>query len=93
MLENYLLIHKNILPEYYEKVLAARHLLEDGKAKEVSQAVKMDSAYIILAAVNSFDVLSQSSDDLFSESDGQFSCVMTRSPPPCPGNPGGTGRG
>ena len=41
MLENYLLIHKNILPEYYEKVLAARHLLEDGKAKEVSQAVKM----------------------------------------------------
>ena len=41
MLENYLLIHKSILPEYYEKVLEARRLLEDGKAKEVSQAVKM----------------------------------------------------
>lgn len=44
--------------------------------ERISQAVKMDSAYIILAAVNSFDVLSKSSDDLFSESDGQFSCVM-----------------
>ena len=41
MLENYLLIHKSILPEYYEKVLEARRLLEDGKAKEVSQAVRM----------------------------------------------------
>ena len=41
MLENYLLIHKSILPEYYEKVLEARRLIEDGKAKEVSQAVKM----------------------------------------------------
>lgn len=41
MLENYLLIHKSILPEYFEKVLEARRLIEDGKAKEVSQAVKM----------------------------------------------------
>ena len=41
MLENYLLIHKSILPEYYEKVLEARRLIEDGKANEVSQAVKM----------------------------------------------------
>ena len=41
MLENYMLIHKSILPEYYEKVLEARRLLEDGKAKEVSQAVRM----------------------------------------------------
>ena len=41
MLENYLLIHKSILPKYYEKVLEARRLLEDGKAKEVSQAVRM----------------------------------------------------
>lgn len=40
MLDNYLIIHKSILPEYYEKVLEARHLLEDGKAKDVSQAVK-----------------------------------------------------
>ena len=41
MLENYLIVHKNILPDYYDKVIAARHLLESGKVKEVSQAVKM----------------------------------------------------
>ena len=40
MLENYLIVHKSILPEYYEKVLFARRLLEDGKVREVSQAVK-----------------------------------------------------
>ncbi len=40
MLDNYLIIHKSILPEYYEKVLEARHLIEDGKVKDVSQAVK-----------------------------------------------------
>jgi len=40
MLDNYLIIHKSILPEYYEKVLQARRLIEDGKVKEVSQAVR-----------------------------------------------------
>lgn len=40
MLDQYLIIHKSILPEYYEKVLQVRHLLEEGKEKEVSQAVK-----------------------------------------------------
>ena len=40
MLEQYLIIHKSILPEYYEKVVRARHLLEDGKVKDVSLAVK-----------------------------------------------------
>ncbi len=40
MLDNYLIIHKSILPEYYEKVLQARRLLEEGKVHEVSQAVK-----------------------------------------------------
>ena len=40
MLENYLIIHKNILPEYYSLVLEARRLMETGKAKDVSQAVK-----------------------------------------------------
>ena len=40
MLENYLIIHKSILPEYYEKVLQARRLMESGKVKEVSQAVR-----------------------------------------------------
>ena len=40
MLENYLIVHKSILPEYYEKVLAARRLMESGKCREVSQAVR-----------------------------------------------------
>ena len=40
MLDQYLIIHKSILPEYYEKVVKARHLIEDGKIKDVSQAVK-----------------------------------------------------
>ena len=40
MLENYLIIHKSILPEYYEKVLQARRLMDSGKVKEVSQAVR-----------------------------------------------------
>ena len=40
MLDNYLVIHKSILPEYYEKVLEVRRLLEDGIVREVSQAVK-----------------------------------------------------
>ena len=31
MLENYLIIHKSILPEYYEKVLEVRRLMESGK--------------------------------------------------------------
>jgi len=41
MLENYLIVDKSILPDYYEKVLEARHLMESGRVKEVSQAVKM----------------------------------------------------
>ena len=40
MLENYLIVHRSILPEYYEKVLEVRRLMESGKVKEVSQAVK-----------------------------------------------------
>ena len=41
MLENYLIVHKSILPEYFETVLQAKHLLEEGKAKNVMQATKM----------------------------------------------------
>ena len=41
MLENYLIIHKSILPDYYEKVVEARKMLEDGSAKDVSQAAKL----------------------------------------------------
>jgi len=40
MLDNYLIIHKSILPDYYEKVAEAKRLLESGKVKEVSLAVK-----------------------------------------------------
>jgi ACT domain-containing protein len=40
MLDQYLIIHKSILPEYYEKVIEARHLIEDGKIRDVSQAVR-----------------------------------------------------
>ncbi|MBQ6403180.1 MAG: ACT domain-containing protein [Oscillospiraceae bacterium] len=40
MLENYLIIHKSILPEYFEKVLEARRLLESGTVREVSEAVR-----------------------------------------------------
>ena len=41
MLENYLIVHKSILPEYFETVLKAKHLLEEGKAKNVMQATRM----------------------------------------------------
>jgi len=40
MLENYLIIHKSILPEYYEKVLKVRRMMESGKKKDVSQCVR-----------------------------------------------------
>ncbi len=41
MLDNYLIIHKSILPEYYEKVVEAKRLLETGEVRDVSQAVQM----------------------------------------------------
>lgn len=41
MLEDYLMVHKSILPEYFDRVLLARHLLEEGRAQDVSQAVKL----------------------------------------------------
>ena len=40
MLDQYLIIHKSILPEYYEKVIEARRLIETGKNQDVSQAVR-----------------------------------------------------
>ena len=40
MLENYLIIHKSILPEYYEKVLQVRRMMESGRKKDVSQCVR-----------------------------------------------------
>jgi len=40
MFEDYLIVHKCILPDYFEKVLEARHLMESGRIREVSQACK-----------------------------------------------------
>ena len=41
MIDNYLLIHKSILPENFEKVLQARHLLDSGAARDVSHAARL----------------------------------------------------
>ena len=41
MLDNYLIVHKDALPDYFDKVIEARHYLEEGKAKDVSAAVRM----------------------------------------------------
>ena len=35
MLENYLIVHKSILPDFFDNILEAKHLLEEGKAKNV----------------------------------------------------------
>ena len=40
MLENYLIVHKSILPDYYETVLDVRRKLETGQVKDVSQACR-----------------------------------------------------
>ena len=37
---DYLIVHKRILPVYYEKVLEARTLLESGAERDVSAAVR-----------------------------------------------------
>ena len=36
MLDQYLIIHKSILPEYYEKVIEARRMLEDGRIAPIT---------------------------------------------------------
>jgi len=40
MLDHYLIVDKRILPDYYEKVVEARAMLNDGTVKEVSEAVR-----------------------------------------------------
>ena len=39
MLDQYLIVHKSVLPDYFEKVVEARRLIESGKAPDVSSAV------------------------------------------------------
>lgn len=41
MISKYLLVDKEILPSYYEKVIEAKSLISSGKAKDVSEASKM----------------------------------------------------
>ena len=40
MKNDYLVVSRKILPEYYEKVVEARELIRSGQVKEVSEAVK-----------------------------------------------------
>lgn len=41
MLENYLIVHKSVLPDFYEKVVETRRLIEEGKVSDISTAVKV----------------------------------------------------
>lgn len=40
MIQDFLIVHKKILPDYYIKVIEARTLLETSQCKSISQAVK-----------------------------------------------------
>lgn len=40
MADKYLVVNKKILPEYYDKVIEARNMIESGQCKNVSEAVK-----------------------------------------------------
>ncbi|MBF7097053.1 ACT domain-containing protein [Alkalibacter mobilis] len=40
MLTKYLIVSKEILPEYFDKVIEARNLVETGKKENISEAVK-----------------------------------------------------
>ena len=41
MKNDYLIVHKKILPDYFEKVIETKKILSAGTVKEVSAAVKM----------------------------------------------------
>ncbi|HHZ02029.1 MAG TPA: ACT domain-containing protein [Tissierellia bacterium] len=40
-MKNYLIVSKKILPDVYEKVIEARNLINQGKVKGISEAVKI----------------------------------------------------
>lgn len=40
MKSEYLIVHKKILPDYFDKVIEARKLIESGAARDVSAAVR-----------------------------------------------------
>ena len=39
--DEYLIVSKSVLPDYFDKVIAARELLRSGAVREVSEAVKI----------------------------------------------------
>ena len=41
MASEFYIVNKRILPDYFEKVIEARELIRSGRARDVSQAVKM----------------------------------------------------
>lgn len=40
MTDAYLIIHRSALPDYFEKILEVRRLMESGQCRDVSQAVR-----------------------------------------------------
>ena len=40
MADNYLVVNKKILPDFYDKVIEARNMIQSGQCKNVSEAVK-----------------------------------------------------
>ena len=38
---DYLVIDKKVLPEVYEKVIATKKILQEGKVKEITEATKL----------------------------------------------------
>ena len=40
-MDGFLMIHKSILPDYYDRVIEARRLLASGQARDVSQAARL----------------------------------------------------
>lgn len=40
MLDSYFIVHKSVLPEYFEKVVEAKRLLENGSVRDVSKAAQ-----------------------------------------------------
>ena len=78
MLENYLIVDKSILPDYYEKVLEAKHLMESGRVKEVSQAVKL--AGISRSTYYKYKDFIHEPAELYGERKAVISTILTHEP-------------
>ncbi len=77
MLSNYLIVHKSILPEYYEKVLECRRLME-------SAAYCVMSTLLLRDSIETPDLFDKSLkvflDYSRSQVDGHYSVVMSWTP-------------